>query len=134
MYRLVFANPEYGSYDYLQDEEDLYAAIKEECVQSVEDKGSDGYDPSYYIRTAEDELGLKYDPDVDDEDHWAVWQRAADIAIETSAALWAVSIFDDLWRGAPDENGLTWSRLPFDGPTIYLDAQENYDPSPTYFG
>lgn len=117
-----------GAYKYLDTEEEVYEVILDEVRQSISDMGSDGYDPSDYIAEAEADLGIKYDPDVDDEEHWRIWQLAADKAIEHQVTMWAPGIHKELWvRYRSTEYGTqdtavddtTYAKLP-DGVTIAL--------------
>lgn len=119
-YKLSFNSKDAEPYTGLEDEEDVYAAIKEEASKVVSDGGSDMYEPVYANPGDQDPVLRDA---MSDSDRAQVDNEALQAGMEQATALWAVSAKEALWTTELDE-GPTTFKFP-DGTTLILTSEED---------
>lgn len=88
-YTLGFNNPEFENYTGLTTDAEVGEALMDECVKSVEEAGSDAFDPSDILP---DEFG-RFDTLLDP--HGYMWGEAHSLAVKTAAFAEAARIMRD---------------------------------------
>jgi hypothetical protein len=119
-YKLSFNSREAEPYTGLEDEEDVYAAIKEEASKVVSDGGAFMYEPVY---SNPGHLDPVLRDAMSESDRAQVDNEAHQTGMEQATAYWAVRAKEELWTMELDE-GPTKFKFP-DGTTIILTMEED---------